>query len=69
MTEEETARFALVLRECERIRAMVAEDETARSSGGDAGIPAAAPPAGWRYPDPAVVAARRGRVPYGFGQR
>ena len=33
MTEEETARFALVLRECERIRAMIAEDEAARSSG------------------------------------
>ncbi len=57
MTEEETARFALVLRECERIRAMIAEDEAARSSGGDAGIPASPPPAVWRYPDPAVVAA------------
>ncbi len=57
MTEEETARFALVLRECERIRAMIAEDEAARSSGGDAGIPATPPPAVWMYPDPAVVAA------------
>ncbi len=27
MTEEEIARFALVLEECERIRAQIAEDE------------------------------------------
>jgi hypothetical protein len=69
MTEEEAARFALVLRECERIRAMIAEDEAARSSGGDdsiptgtstgvpTGIPAVEAPAGGRYRDPAMVAA------------
>ena len=57
MTEEETARFALVLRECERIRAMIAEDEAARSSGGDDSIPAVEAPAGGRYRDPAMVAA------------
>jgi hypothetical protein len=28
MTEEETTRFALVLKECERISAMIAKDET-----------------------------------------
>ncbi len=29
MTEEELNRFALVLRECDRIRAMIAENENA----------------------------------------
>ena len=45
MTDEEIDRFALVLRECERIRAMMARDEAASSDGGHDGIPiAAAPP-------------------------
>ena len=36
MTDEEVARFALVLGETERIRAQIAEDEAAaRTAGGD----------------------------------
>ena len=46
MTEEEIKRFALVLKECERIRAMIVREQDALSDGGhDDGIPmAAAPP-------------------------
>jgi hypothetical protein len=47
MTDEEIERFALVLKECERIRrALIARDEAALSNGEhDEGIPrAAAPP-------------------------
>ena len=45
MTDEEIYRFALVLRECERIRAMMAREEVALSDGERDGIPiAAAPP-------------------------
>jgi hypothetical protein len=45
MTDEEICRFALMLRECERIRAMMARDEAALSDGERDGIPiAAAPP-------------------------
>jgi hypothetical protein len=45
MTDEEIKRFALVLKECERIRALMARDETALSNGEHDGIPiAAAPP-------------------------
>ncbi len=45
MTDEEIDRFASVLRECERIRAMMARDEAAMSDGEHDGIPiAAAPP-------------------------
>ncbi len=45
MTDEEIERLALVLRECERIRAMMARDEAALSDGEHDGIPiAAAPP-------------------------
>jgi hypothetical protein len=46
MTDEEISRFASVLKECERIRAMMARDEAASSDGEhDEGIPiAAAPP-------------------------
>ncbi len=45
MTDEEIDRFALVLRECDRIRAMMARDEAALSHGEHDGIPiAAAPP-------------------------
>jgi hypothetical protein len=47
MTDEEMDRFALVLKECERIRrALIAREEAALSNGAhDEGIPrAAAPP-------------------------
>jgi hypothetical protein len=45
MTDEEIDRFALVLKECERIRAMIAREEAALSDGEHDGIPmAAAPP-------------------------
>ena len=62
MTEEETNRFALILRECERIRAMIAEDEAARGkNGGDDGIPTGQPtleaPARGRDSGPVPVAA------------
>jgi hypothetical protein len=43
MTDEEIERFALVLKECERIRALIAREEAALSSGEhDDGIPIAA---------------------------
>ena len=46
MTDEEMDRFAVVLKECERIRALIARDRTASSNGEhDDGIPIAdAPP-------------------------
>ncbi len=45
MTDEEIDRFALMLKECERIRAMIERDEAALSNGEHDGIPlAAAPP-------------------------
>jgi hypothetical protein len=46
VTDEELDRFALVLKECERIRALIAREEAALSNGEhDYGIPiAAAPP-------------------------
>ena len=45
MTDEEIDRFALVLRECERIRATMAREEAALSNGEHDGIPVApAPP-------------------------
>ena len=46
MTDEEIDRFALVLKECERIRALITREEAALSNGEhDDGIPrAAAPP-------------------------
>jgi hypothetical protein len=48
MTDEEIERFALVLKECERIRALIAREEAPLSNGEhDHGIPiaaAAAPP-------------------------
>ncbi len=45
MTEVELARFALQLRETERIRAMIAEEATALANGRTDGIPIAAAPA------------------------
>ena len=45
MTDEEIDRFASVLKECERIRAMIAREDAALSDGEHDGIPmAAAPP-------------------------
>jgi hypothetical protein len=46
MTDEEIDRFALVLKECEHIRAMIAREDAALSDGEhDDGIPmATAPP-------------------------
>ena len=51
MTDEEIGRFASVLKECERIRAMMARDEAALSDGEhDEGIPIAAAPPEQRPP-------------------
>ena len=50
MTDEEDDRFALVLKECERIRAMMARDEAALSDGERDGIPIAAAPPEQRPP-------------------
>jgi len=50
VTDEELDRFALVLKECERIRALIAREEAAFSNGEhDDGMPiVAAPPVQWR---------------------
>ncbi len=51
MTDEEIERFAMVLKECERIRALVAREEAAMSNGEhDDGIPRAAAPPEQRPP-------------------
>jgi hypothetical protein len=52
MTDEEMDRFALVLKECERIRALIAREEAALSNGehDDHGIPIAAAPPEQRPP-------------------
>ena len=50
MTDEEIYRFALVLRECERIRAMMVREEAALSDGEHDGIPIAAAPPDQRPP-------------------
>ncbi len=52
MTDEEIKRFALVLKECERIRATMAKDEAALSKGERDGIPIAAAPPDRRPPLP-----------------
>ena len=52
MTDEEIHRFALVLKECERIRAMMARDKAALSDGELDGIPIAAAPPDQRPPLP-----------------
>ena len=45
MTDDEIDRFALVLKECERIRALITREEAALSNGEhDDGIPIAATP-------------------------
>ncbi len=41
MTDEEIARFALQLREAERVRAQIARDEAARAGSGEEPPPAA----------------------------
>ena len=50
MTDEEINRFASVLKECERIRAMIAREEAALSNGEHGGIPIAAVPPEQRPP-------------------
>ena len=51
MTDEEIDRFALVLKECERIRALMAREEAALANGEhDDGIPIAAAPPEQRPP-------------------
>ena len=50
MTDEEIDRFALVLRECERIRAMMVREEATLSDGEYDGIPIAAAPSEQRPP-------------------
>jgi hypothetical protein len=51
MTDEEIERFALVLKECERIRKLVAREEAALSNGErDDGIPMAVAPPEQRPP-------------------
>ena len=50
MTEEEVDRFGLVLKECERIRALMAREEAALSNGEHDGIPIAAAPPEQRPP-------------------
>jgi len=51
MTDEEIERFALVLKECERIRALIAREEAALSNREhDDGIPIAAAPPEQRLP-------------------
>ena len=65
MTDEEIDRFASVLKECERIRAMIAREEAPSSNGEQDGIPiAAAPPERRRSPVlTGATAARAGRPP------
>jgi hypothetical protein len=57
MTDEEIGRFASVLEECERIRAMMARDGAALSDGEHDGIPVAAAPPEQRAPAPARATA------------
>ena len=52
MTDEEIGRFASVLKECERIRAVMARDEAALSDGEHDGIPIATAPLEQRLPMP-----------------
>ena len=50
MTEEEMDRFALVLKECERIRALMAREDALSDGEHDDGIPIAAAPPEQRPP-------------------
>ena len=51
MTDEEINRFELVLKECERIRDMLAREEATLSNGEHEGIPMAAAPPEQRPPE------------------
>ena len=55
MTEEELSRFALVLREADRVRAQISRDEAARADA-DSGL-RQPPAAGEQSFEPAMVAA------------
>ena len=58
MTEEEITRFALQLREAERVRAQIARDEAATHAGGIGdSIPVAILPAGELFFEPMTAAA------------
>ena len=57
MTDEEVARFALQLREAERVRAQIARDEAAQAGSGEEPPPAAALPVVEQPPASALVAA------------
>ena len=58
MTDEEIARFALILSEADRIRARMADDEAAARTAGGYELPLlAAPPAVEHTPASAAVAA------------
>jgi hypothetical protein len=61
MTDEEINRFALVLKECERIRAMIVREEAALSNGEHDGIPIAAGPPRWAARAPGACASREGQ--------
>jgi hypothetical protein len=50
MTDEEIDRFELVLKECERIRAMIAREDAALLDGEHEGIPMATAPPEQRPP-------------------
>ncbi len=52
MTDEEIDRFASMLKECDRIRAIIVRDEAALSNGEHDGIPIAAAPPDQRPPVP-----------------
>ena len=59
MTDEEIARFALILSEADRIRAQIAEDEAAArtAGGGELPLPAAPSAVEWISMPAAVAAA------------
>ncbi len=50
MTDDEIDRFALMLKECDRIRAIMVRDQAALSKGEHDGIPIAAAPPDQRPP-------------------
>ena len=52
MTDDEIDRFALMLKECDRIRAIMVRDQAALSNGEHDGIPIAAAPPDQRPPLP-----------------
>jgi hypothetical protein len=52
LTDDEIDRFALMLKECDRIRAIMVRDQAALSNGEHDGIPIAAAPPDQRPPLP-----------------